>query len=175
MIREELLRALAKRYGGKKDKYTKPTDWSPKRRDDENDDGPGMHVAFIHIEGAQVYESDVIRTTVEEWQRSDRAKDDAWGIVRCGQTIYAMKIRTYRGNATPAVKPQATRAEASRRLPPPGRGVHFREVTSTDKTQSVLVAEMSARKWRATHGQLPGTWVVVKENCRSVTAVQLPE
>jgi hypothetical protein len=65
--------------------------------------------------------------------------------------------------------------EAPRRLPRQGPGVEFREVTSTDKTQSVLVAEMSARKWRETHGQLPGTWVVVKENCRNVTAVQLPE
>jgi hypothetical protein len=66
-------------------------------------------------------------------------------------------------------------AEAPRRLPQQGPGVEFQIVVSTDKTQSVLVAEMSARKWRETHGQLPGTWVIVKENCRSVTAVQLPE
>ena len=66
-------------------------------------------------------------------------------------------------------------AEAPRKLPRPGPGVRFREVISTDKTHSVLIAEMTARKWRETHDQLPGTWVVIKSNCHRVTAVQLPE
>jgi hypothetical protein len=66
-------------------------------------------------------------------------------------------------------------AEAPRKLPRQGPGVEFREVVSTDKTASVLVAEMTARKWRETHDQLPGTWVIIKKNNHRVTAVQLPE
>jgi hypothetical protein len=102
MIREELIKAMAKHFRGNKDKFMKPTDWSAERdREDGDDDDDRLHLRFNHQSGDEVISSDLIITSIEYWKASERWKDEAWSTFREDGKMYALKILTHHGQAVP--------------------------------------------------------------------------
>ena len=139
MIREELLKALAKRFGGNKDKFMKPADWPAKRdREDDDDDrdsvggsalAPGSgdddyleteaesekevrsRFRLRTAEGADV-SADLIQMTTSAWEDSPESKmPGEWAVSRCGAIVRALRILTKGGVAKSMAPPEAGRGK----------------------------------------------------------------
>jgi hypothetical protein len=181
MIRDELIKAMAKRFRDNKYKFIKPASPSVKREkagDDDDDDCGRDHLRFNHhMDDGEIAETDVIRTTREDWESRSESKDAEWSVHVAGDVVYAVKLLLYRDSPVAREKksvPTATK-ETKRGLPPPGQGIRYRQVTNADRTTSIIVCEMSISKWNYWGAKLPGEWLIVAENRDRVIAIQLED
>jgi hypothetical protein len=142
--REELLKALAKRFRGKKDKFMKPTDWSAKRDkedDDDRDDG-----STATVSRSEAYEEDV-RAAVSKFE--SRPESAVMRLLRFAERDGKLRGMTIKEIAVPS----------------PLGGHPFRMVT-IDATQNMW-------QWFVGSMYFDGEWTIIKQDRGRTQAIQV--